>query len=391
MPRRWFLLPLIALLMLMPSTLPVPVLKGLVQERFALTVGQTSWFMAMQMVGAFVAAPLAGLLSDRLARRVPIVVMALLLDALAIWTLSLDVSYGAFLLVRFCDGAMHITALSVLMALAVDGAGERRGRALGLLGSGLTLGVTMGASLGGIIGRDEPLRALHVGACVAVAAAALAAIGLREVPRAETRPALRPALSMLLHERALLAPIAFSFVDRFTVGFYTSVFPLWLRTIHHVPADRIGMLLGSFLLPFALLSYLFGRLAERWSRTVLVCGGSLLYGLGTAGLGLLPASLLWVAMPCLGVLAAVMFVPSMVLTADLAGSSRKGAVMGAFNAAGSLGFLLGPLVGGAVVDAVGEDAAGFAAAFAVAGVSEVVCVVATLPLLLRLVRAGRTT
>jgi MFS family permease len=391
-PRRWFLLPLIALLMLMPSTLPVPVLKGLVQERFGLSVGQTSWFMAIQMIGAFVAAPLAGVLSDQLAARVPIVVGALLLDALAIWTLSQDLPFGWFLAVRFCDGAAHITALSVLMALAVDGAGpERRGRALGLLGSGLTLGVTMGASLGGIIGRDDPLRALHVGAGLAGAAALLAATVLREVPRTGVRPPLREGLTLLLHERALLAPIAFAFVDRFTVGFFTSVFPLWLRTIHHLPADRIGILLGAFLLPFSLLSYGFGRLAERWSRTALVCWGSAVYGLGTAGLGLLPPQALWVAMPLLGVFAAVMFVPTMVLTADLAGQSRKGAVMGAFNAAGSLGFVLGPLVGGAVVDAVGENPAGFAAAFAVAGASELVCVAATLPLLLRLARAGRTT
>jgi MFS family permease len=385
-------LPLLALMILVPSTLPVPVLKALVQERFALGVAETTWFMAVQMIGAFVAAPFAGVLSDRLARRVPIVVAALLLDAGALWLLACDMPFGVFLLVRFVNGAAHITALSVLMALAVDGAGpERRGRVLGLLGGGLTLGVTLGASLGGLLGRDDHLRPLYVGAAVSLCAAVFAAVALREVPRAETRPRLADGLRLLLHERALLAPIVFAFADRFSVGFYTSVFPLWLRTVHGEPVDRIGILLGVFLLPFALLSYPFGRLAERWSRTALVCIGSVFYGLGTAVLGLLPPAALWFVMPALGVFSAVMFVPTMVLTADLAGHTRKGAVMGAFNAAGSLGFVFGPLVGGAVVHTVGEHGAGFAASFAVAGAAEIVCVAATLPLLRGLVRAGRTT
>jgi MFS family permease len=44
--------------------------------------------------------------------------------------------------------------------------------------------------------------------------------------------------------------------------------------------------------------------------------------------------------------------------------------MGAFNAAGSLGFIVGPLTGGLVSQSVAEAhgwAAGYAAAFAVAG------------------------
>jgi MFS family permease len=344
------------------------------------------------MVGAFVAAPLAGALSDRVRRRVPLVVVALLLDAAALWTLSRDVSFAVLLLVRFANGATHITALSVLMALAIDAAPPlRRGRILGLLGGGLTLGVTLGASLGGVIGKDDPLRSLHLGAVLSLAAALLAALTLREAERFRNRPSLRAGRALLLQQRDLLVPIAFAFVDRFTVGFYTSVFPLWLRSVHAVPVDRIGMLLGAFLLPFAVLSYPFGRLAERRSRVTLVCVGSVFYGLLTAGLGLLPPAALWPAMVALGLCSAVMFVPSMVLTVDLAGASGKGAVMGAFHAAGSLGFILGPLVGGAVVQVAGEGASGYAAAFAVAGASELACVAFTLPALLRLVRAGRTT
>ena len=96
----------------------------------------------------------------------------------------------------------------------------------------------------------------------------------------------------------------------------------------------------------------------------------------------------------LGVASAVMFVPSLLITSDAAPAAIRTTAMGAFNAAGSLGFIVGPLTGGLVsqwvADASGWEA-GYRAAFAVAGVSEIACVAIGLPFLIRLVRAGRTT
>ena len=68
--------------------------------------------------------------------------------------------------------------------------------------------------------------------------------------------------------------------------------------------------------------------------------------------------------------------------------------MGAFNAAGSLGFILGPLAGGLVSQLVAERLGwetGYRAAFAVAGASAIACALGALPFLLRLRRTGRTT
>jgi MFS family permease len=137
-----------------------------------------------------------------------------------------------------------------------------------------------------------------------------------------------------------------------------------------------------------------GRLTERRSRSALMAGGSLVYGVLTASLGWWPGPALPVLMLGLGVTAAVMFVPSLVLTTDLADPLSRGAALGGFNAAGALGFLLGPLVGGAVSQGVASAyswEAGYRAAFLVAGVSELLCVALALPLLLRLRREGRIT
>ncbi len=389
---RWSLLPLLALLILVPSTLPVPVLKGFVQERFGLTVYQTAWFMTAQMIGAFVAAPLAGALSDRLGRRKPLIIGALLLDAGVLTLLTIDLPFDWFLLARFIDGALHISALSLLMALASESAPpSRRGRVMGLLGAGLTMGVTLGAGMGGLLGRVDVMRPIYVGAAVSLFAAVLAAVALREGTRSSSRPGLGEALRAIVAERTLLVPVLFAAVDRFTVGFYVSVFPLWLRDSFDFEPPQVGMMLVAFLLPFSLLSYPFGRLAERRSRTLLLCLGSVSYGVGTLVLGFLAPPWLWPVVVGLGVCSAIMFVPNMILTADLAGPQWKGAAMGAFNAAGSLGFACGPLVGAGVADCWGVEDGGYQAAFVVAGSTEVLCVAVALPVLLRLVRSGRTT
>jgi MFS family permease len=391
---RVALLGVLALLMLLPVTLPVTVLRALVHERFGVSELLTSLFMSINMIGAVLAAPIAGALADRFGRRRDWIVAALALDAACLAALALPIPFATFMGVRFVEGCAHITALSLLLSLAAAASGEeRRGRVMGMVGAGLTLGVAIGAPLGGVIGRADATAPLWVGSAVVIAAALLARVALVEMGAGEARPSLSAILAMLRQNPLLAAPLAYSLVDRFTVGFFTTTFSLYLSRVHALSAPRIGFLIALFMLPFALLSYPFGRFAERHSRVLLVAGGSFVYGVGTASLGFWPAAGLPWLMGLLGIFAAVMFVPSLLLATDAAPREIRGSVLGAFNAAGSLGFILGPLTGGFVSQTVAEDsgwAAGYRAAFVIAGLSVLIVVFATLPFLMRLIRLGKT-
>ncbi len=388
-PWRVAWLGLVALLTLVPVTLPVPVLRELVQERFGVSELLTSLFMSINMVGAVLAAPLAGALADRFGRRERLVVAALVLDALCFLGLARAESFALFMALRFAEGCAHILALSLILSLASSAVGSaRRGRTMGLVGGAMMLGVAIGAPLGGAVGREDPLATLAAGAGIALVAAVLAAATLGEAGDAAgaRRPGLREIARLVRRERLLAAPLAFAFADRFTVGFFTTTFSLYLRSIHDVPAVRIGLLITVFMLPFALLSYPFGRLSERTSRAVLLCGGSLVYGLGTASLGFWSPEALFVLMFGLGATAAAMFVPSLLMTTELAPPAVRSTALGAFNAAGSLGFIVGPATGGLVSQLVAQAAgweAGYRAAFAVAGGAEVLLAVVAFPLLWR--------
>lgn len=384
-----------AALMLIPVTLPVPVLRSLVQERFAASDFATSAFMSINMVGALITAPMIGTIADRFGRAKALIVIALAIDSLCFFALTADVSFGAFLAIRFVEGCAHIAALSLLLAIAARIADEfGSGKVMGVVGAGITLGVATGAPIGGQIGRDDPLMPLYVGGMLLAGLAVLAALFLRDRAVQRERPSLRSLFGFAKREPELIAPLSFAFVDRFTVGFFTTTFPLYLKNVHDLPADRIGMLLGMFLGPFALLSYPFGRLAELTSRVRMLAGGSLVYGVGVTTLGFWDVGMLPILMVTLGILSAVMFVPSLMLTTDLARPEIRSMALGGFNAAGSLGFITGPLVGGFVTQFVAnrsDAATGYASAFVVAGAAEVLCVLFALQLLRRLVAAGRTT
>jgi MFS family permease len=393
---RVLVLGVLALLMLVPVTLPVTVLRGLVHDRFEVSELLASLFMSVNMIGAVVAAPVAGALADRRGRRADLIAAALVADALLLHALTWPLPFAVFMAIRFVEGCAHITALSLLLSLASHARGEaERGRVMGLTGGGITLGVALGAPLGGALGSHDPLVPLHAASAVAALAAVVAWKGLEEIgPTTSERSSLRQILALLRENRLLLAPLAFAFADRFTVGFYTTTFSFFLSRIHGLPPPRIGFLIAAFMLPFALLSYPFGRLSERTSRVAMISAGSLVYGVLTAAVGWCPVAALPALMVGLGVSASVMFVPSLLITSDAAPPQIRTTAMGAFNAAGSAGFIAGPITGGLVsewVAGVASWEAGYRAAFAVAGASVIVCVALGLPFLLRLVRRGRTT
>jgi MFS family permease len=363
---------LLAVLTLLPVTLPVPVLRELVQERFGVSELATSLFMSINMVGALLAAPLAGALADHLGGRRALLALALGLDAACLFGLTLDLAFAAFMAIRFVEGGAHISALSLLMGLASGARPEReRSVPLGVVGSGLLLGVASGAPLGGQLGARDHLLPLYTGAAIVAAGAALALAVVRETGRAgERRPSFGEITALVRSHRLVALPLLFSLVDRFTVGFFTSTFVFLMRNVHELGSARVGLLIGSFMLPFALLSFPFGLLAQRTSRVAFLVGGSLLYGALVASLGFWPTGWLGALMPITGISAAVMFMPSLLLTTETTPERIRTTSLGAFNAAGSLGFVLGPAAGGAISQSVAAShgwLAGYQAAFAVAG------------------------
>jgi len=374
--------------LMLPVTGLVPVLTGLTQGRYPGTSEfARHLFMSVNMIGAIVAAPLAGLASDSLGRRMPLIVGGLAVNGLSLLLLVGDWSYPAILLLRFMEGGAHMTSLSLLMTLGADHASrERLGGSMGAVGAAVSLGVAAGAPLGGWLGADDPLRVPWLGGLLMLGMVVLMPLLLRDPPRTGSRPSPRALVQALARNRRLFIPYLFAFVDRLTVGVIVSTFSLYLGAWLGLAPARIGLTMAAFLVPFSVLTWPSGALSRYWDRFGMMVAGSLLYGVFFMALGTVPADWLVVVMAAGGVTAAVMYAPSLVLTAELAGPDERASTLAGFNVAGSIGFALGPLLGGLLVGVFRSLEGGpYAAVFAVVGAIEIVVALAVIPVW----RAGR--
>jgi MFS family permease len=357
-------------LALVPVTLLVPGLHELVVQAHGGTTGDAHAFMTVNMVAGMLSVPFA----MRLARRGHDVrrwiAGALALDALAFVGMRFAPSLPLLYLFRVMDGAVHLPAVTLLMLASNRASGEQRGGALGAVASALMIGVAIGSPLGGWLVERGPSLVYEVGAALLLVGA-LATLAIPPVPPA---PADAPRRRYAFDRARLQGwiPLGYAFMDRFSIGVFVSTFTLFLTQVHALSATQRGLLIALFMIPFALLCYPAGRLADRvgWFGPMMV--GNVCFGLVFASYGIVPKALLPAVMLLSGVLSALMFTPNLLLISDLARRGHGEGLFGAFQVAGSLGFLVGPIVGGVLLTLTqGDDpVGGYRSIFALVGALE---------------------
>ena len=384
----------VTFLTMLPVTMLVAPLREIIAVRYAAGSFWTHSFMSINMLGAIAAAPLIGALCDGARLRTRIAAVALAADAICLAAMAVMPTLATVLAVRFVEGAVHILALSTLMALAAAWSSDgRRGRMMGIIGACMMFGTAAGTRLGGAVWQLAPQWIFFVAAGGSIFTASCVLLFVRETPRtAVRRTRLRDTTRLLRQHPQLIIPMAYALIDRLCVGVVITTFVLFLGDVRGLAPGDISKILLMFLLPFAVLVYPAGRLVDRIGRIWPIALGSIAFGLVFATYGLVPTAHLEAVMLASGVLSALMFAPNLALCADLAPPGQRGAVFAGFNAAGSLGFVLGPLLAGAVFticSARTSTTTAYQVTFVVAGATEVLCAAVTLPLLLSLRRKRR--
>ncbi len=365
-------------------TLVSPVLPEFVKDRFGGTDVSIGLFTAAEMVAYIIFAPIWGVLSDRMGRRVPFVIMGLGTSAILFVVMPSIDNYWLLVTARFVQGAFTVAAWSLAMTMALDWAGEEnRGRTMGVLGAGMMMGMALGAPLGGMVGERWMISGpFYIAFLVFIAAFILSLLWLREPT---TRRVKRRTKIPLSQEKDLWIPSAYGFVERFTAGFFITLFPVFLDETYGFSSGMRGMYLGIFFLPFAVLQYPFGRLTDRWGPLGFLVLGALMYGGIMMVVTFLQPAPLAFAMISLGALAAALLPASLVLVGMLSSPETYGRGMGIFNAMGSVGFAIG-----LVLSAVLAEIWSYNVSFIIGGLSVVAVAVMTAPSLIRLLR-GRPT
>ncbi len=375
-----YILGILTFALMFSVTMVYPILKYFVMDRFYVGAAQAGMFVSVALISYVIFAPLWGAISDKLGRRKPLIVLGFFGASLAMFSLTLADSLQKLLLLRLVEGAFVIMAFSLIMTKALDEVKRMHyGKGMGIIGAGMAFGNALGAPAGGKIGMIHVFYPMYFGSLLLLLAALLSILVLKETQLETKASSVFDALKLLGEEKRLGIPYAFSFVERFTVGFFVGVFPIFLASDYGLAPGKIGIYMAAFLIPFALLQYPCGLVSDKIGRVPPLIVGSLLYGICVSLVGAMPLSYLAFLMIFGGIFGALMYPPTAALAGDLAHEAKKGVAMGGFNLFGSLGFAVGPFVGGMIADSYG-----YKATFAFAGATEILIAIVLLPLLLRL-------
>lgn len=335
-------------LTLVPLTLVVAGLNELVIVKVGGTRADAHAFTAINMATGIIGVPITMVLFRRRPGLRLWLVGSLLIDAVAFLGMNTAHSVPTLLAWRALDGIAHLPAVTLLMVAANRLAGEKRGATLGLVAMSLMMGVAIGSPLGGWLTERGPSAVYLTGAALLVVAA-LASLRIPPLP-ADANVGRGHRYQWKHGALATWMPLAFGFMDRFTIGVFVSTFTLYLgETLKVTPSER-GMLMALFMLPFAILCWPVGRLVDRVGWYVPIIAGTIAFGVVYATYGAVPRAVLPISMVLSGLTSALMFAPNLLLVAEFARRGAGEGLFGAFQVAGSFGFLTGPIVGGIAVE-----------------------------------------
>jgi MFS family permease len=326
-------------------------------------------FVASHVLGGVVGAALGGRALQLAGSARRLAAAALVGSVIATLAIAAIDALPARLALRFVDGALHLSAITALVAAGTAGTAEARARRAIALGLAIVLGVAAGLGLGAGMGRLHPEAAL-------VAAAALSAIAAAVVitrgPAGDPAPAPRAARGA----RAALAPTLLAFGERFVFGALAVVTPFVAS-----PA-RVGVVLGVFMTASVVALPLGRRLGRVWGARRLALVSALAFGATLAAAGAVDVlARLALALPwaiASGTAAGALYAAALLLAARSSSLADRARDLGAVHAAGSAGHALGALTAGALASALPGMLA--VAIPGVAAVAAIACaVIATVP------------
>jgi multidrug resistance protein len=320
----------------------------------------------------FLFTPLLGTLSDRYGRR-PIILAALLIEALSLALSALAGSLPILLVARFIGGlgASNIGSAQAVVADVTPAEGRARG--MGLIGAAIGLGFVVGPALGGVLAPLGTAVPFWVAMLVALANALLVLRFLPETrwigaTRAPASPAATGTSVILAGWRQVLRhPVVARLmaVNLLFTGAFTAmeaVFALFTQRTFGWAAMQNGYIFTYIgVLVVLMQGGLVAQFARQWGEPRLLLAGLLLL---TIGLAFLPWSAhLPLLLIALGIVSIGDGAVTPMISALLSFASppeARGETLGLAQAVAALARVVGPLAAGSAF-AVGGPGAPFLA------------------------------
>jgi MFS family permease len=323
------------------------------REQHGFTDGAAGWVVGLWGIGGTLAAPLGGALTDRIGRRITML-LGLVLGGLSVLAIALVANPVALVALAFAAGAtgqLFYPASNAAVADVVPPPDRRR--ANGHVYWAVNLGLAFGFFVAGLVPPGYRFWLFLADAGTTFLCAGLIAW---KVP--ETRPAAvqhEPVLQGLwrvVEDRVFLRLMLLHVVALIIFTQFQLALPLDMDD--HGAGQGFAWLMSFNCIGVVLLQPWLTPLLRRVDASRLLAVSTLLFGVGyavNAFVSTLPLYLLGTAFWTVGEV--VGFPAAAALVSDLAPVELRGRYHGAFSMVWGLGMGLSPIVGGHVMEALG--------------------------------------
>ncbi len=332
-------------------------------ERVGVAPSTVIFFLGLYSAGQLVGAPLWGSLSDRIGRR-PVLLATLLANAASAFMLA-ESDTGLTLALSRIVAGLAAGNISTAYAYTTDITTDAtRPKALGLLGSAFGMGFILGPALGGLLAGGNAddgssLGRVAMGAAVlSLVAFALTLLRLPESLPPEKRRqkhTKRAGVGVYLARPALRGLLLATVIVVAAVALFQSTMALYGAERLDIGPRTLGWVYAFVgVISVSVQAGIIGKLTTRFGPQRLTRAGAVLIAIGMAGIPLAPQlSWLLATLAIFGV-GSALFNPSMSgLVAGSAEPHERGSVLGAYQAAASLGRVIGPMAASGVAQVAG--------------------------------------
>ncbi|MRR51304.1 MAG: MFS transporter [Rhodocyclaceae bacterium] len=310
----------------------------------------------------------AGLLADRLGRKIPAIggILATAVSSLLVAQCDSPSQMAAAYILFGAGLAAFAPSMLSLVADAMPQ--ERLGQAYGWYTTGIYVAMTLGPAAGGILGKSLGLRQVfYLSGVLLLLVAGAAAILLPLSPlrrKGEFRTMLAASFS-LLGNRSLLAPLVATIGISIGFGIFLSFLPLYASGKGLDPV-RVGLIFAAHGLTNVVCRVPVGIVSDRVDRRGIVAAGLFSFAVGLSAMGLFEhTGSLAACAVLLGSGMALTFTALGALIAESVPPAQRGLAMGMFNSCIYLGLMAGSTGLGVFIGIIGYPA-GFAVGASVA-------------------------
>lgn len=347
LPRDVWLL-FMALLVNRAGTMVLPFLTLYLTGQRGMSVVEAGQILGLYGIGAVIGSYAGGWLSDRIGATLTMRI-ALLINGVGflfflLLSTPLEIAIGIFFLAIVAEGFRP----ALMTATAERTPAVMQIRAFALIRLAANIGMAIGPAAGGFLALYS-YNWLFIGdgvTCLAATVILFVALGKSPaIGDASTAAGSQGARSPWL-DPPFLALLLLTFVFATVMFQIFTTLPLYLRQVHGLRENVIGLLLGFNALLIVVFEMVLVHWVERFARMLIIGIGALLtcVGMGLMPLGdSLPYLAFTIAIWTVGEMLAFPFITA--VAAARPGPAQRGRYMGAYNVAFALAFIAAPIAG----------------------------------------------